>query len=79
MQDNGPKHVSHRAQDVFEDNGVNWWRTPPKSPDLNPIENLWHKLKEHLRAKVKPRTLEQLKGDQSILADCRCVQMQEIH
>lgn len=29
--------------------------TPPESPDLNPIENLWHELKEYLRAKVKPR------------------------
>ncbi len=61
MQDNDPKQVSRRAQKFFEDNNVNWWRTPPESPDLNPIENLWHELKEFLRAKVKPHTLAELK------------------
>lgn len=45
MQDNDPKHTSRRAQKFFEDNNINWWRTPPESPDANPIENLWHELK----------------------------------
>ena len=45
MQDNDPKHTSHRAQSFFEENRINWWRTPPESPDANPIENLWHELK----------------------------------
>ena len=60
MQDNDPKHVSWRAKAFFEENEINWWRTPPESPDLNPIENLWHELKEHLRAKVKPRNQHEL-------------------
>ena len=33
---------------------------PPESPDLNPIENLWHKLKEYIKREVKPTTKEQL-------------------
>ncbi len=45
MQDNDPKHTSRAAQKFFAENGVNWWRTPPESPDANPIENLWHELK----------------------------------
>lgn len=45
MQENDPKHTSRRAQKFFEDNNINWWRTPPESPDTNPIENLWHELK----------------------------------
>ena len=45
MQDNDPKHTSRRAQEFFADRGINWWRTPPESPDANPIENLWHELK----------------------------------
>ncbi len=37
MQDNDPKHTSRRAQQFFTENTVNWWRTPPESPDANPI------------------------------------------
>ena len=45
MQDNDPKHTSLRARQFFEQNNINWWKTPPESPDANPIENLWHELK----------------------------------
>ena len=62
LQDNDPKHVSCCAWTFYEENNVNWWQTPPKSLDLNPIENLWHELKENLRAKVKPRNLAELKA-----------------
>ena len=34
--------------------------TPPESPDLNPIENLWHELKEFIRREVKPTSKEEL-------------------
>ena len=60
MQDNDPKHTSGRAQKWIENEGINWWRTPPESPDPNPIENLWHELKEYLRRVVKPKTKAQL-------------------
>ena len=53
MQDNDPKHTSRLANDFFRDNDINWWRTPPESPDCNPIENLWHEMKEYLRREVK--------------------------
>ena len=51
MQDNDPKHVSKLAKEFLRTNGVNWWTTPPESPDANPIENLWHELKEFIRRK----------------------------
>ena len=60
MQDNDPKHTSRAAQQFYANAGINWWRTPPESPDMNPIENLWHELKEFIRGKIKPRNKEQL-------------------
>ena len=41
--------------------GHNWWPTPPESPDLNPIENIWGSLKHYLRTSYKPRNLQDLK------------------
>ena len=38
MQDDDPKHTSRYAQEFFEEKWINWWQTPPESPDLNPIE-----------------------------------------
>ena len=55
MQDNDPKHTSKLGQQFLRDNKITWWKTPPESPDLNPIENLWHELKEFLRREVKPK------------------------
>ena len=60
MQDNDSKHTSRVAKAFFEENSINWWRTPPESPDLNPIEDLWHKLKFYLESRVKPRTKQEL-------------------
>ena len=44
QQDNDPKHTSRYANNFFNDDNVFWWETPPESPDLNPIELLWHEL-----------------------------------
>ena len=60
MQDNDPKHTSRAAQQFYNHAGINWWRTPPESPDMNPIENLWHELKEFIRREVKPSTKDEL-------------------
>ena len=39
-QDNDPKHVSKSTVQFMKENNINHWRSPPESPDLNPIENL---------------------------------------
>ena len=60
MKDNDPKHTSKYAQDYYQRAGINWWKTPAESPDLNPIENLWHEFKEYIRREVKPKVKEEL-------------------
>lgn len=60
MADNDPKHTSGAALDILDEMDVFWWQTPAQSPDLNPIENMWHELKEFLRREVKPTTKKEL-------------------
>ena len=60
MQDNDPKHTSNFAQDFIVDHVINWWKTRAESPDLNPIENIWHELKEFSRREVKRTTKQEL-------------------
>ena len=60
MQNNDTKHTSRQAKAFFEDNNINWWPTLLESPDLNPIEDMWHELKFYLETKVKPHTKKEL-------------------
>ena len=60
MQDSDPKHCSRAAQRFYYEVDINWWRTPPESPDLNPIENLWHELKDYLHGVIKPKNKQEL-------------------
>lgn len=62
FHDNDPKHSSYLIEDFFEEKNVNWWPTPPESPDLNPIELVWGSMKQYLRTHYKPRNLEELKN-----------------
>lgn len=41
QQDNAPSHSSGATKSWFEANEVTVMYWPPRSPDLNPIENLW--------------------------------------
>ena len=48
MQDNAPIHNAKKVRLWFEFHGVEMMEWPPYSPDLNPIEQLWYRLKELL-------------------------------
>ena len=61
-QDNDPKYSSKYIEEFLKQRGVNWWYTPPESPNLNPIELVWGSLKQYLRSHYKPKNLEQLKA-----------------
>ncbi|CAF1083718.1 unnamed protein product [Brachionus calyciflorus] len=50
-QDNDPKHNSLLCRNFLDLNGVSWIKSPPKSPDLNPIELVWNELKNFVRKK----------------------------
>lgn len=59
-QDNDPKHKAKAVQDWLKSNCPNLIVTPPQSPDLNPIENLWSFLELKVRNHVI-KNREQLK------------------
>ena len=43
-QDNDPKHKSKLCMNYLSNRNINLVSPPAQSPDLNPIENLWHYL-----------------------------------
>jgi transposase len=57
VMDNLPVHKSRRVADAIQAAGCTLVFLPPYSPDLNPIENLWSKVKAILR-KAAARTFE---------------------
>ena len=48
------------AQVFYVEKGINWFRISSELPDMNPIENVLHKLKEFISHEVKPTTKDQL-------------------
>lgn len=59
FMDNVPLHKQDEIEDLVEACGAFIFFLPPYSPDFNPIENCWSKIKTILRS-LKPRTLEEL-------------------
>ena len=51
MQDNAPCHRSRRTMGWFDEAEIEVLEWPGNSPDLNPIENLWHVAKMKLQGK----------------------------
>jgi transposase len=62
VMDNLPAHKAERVRAVLEAAKVKYRYLPAYSPDLNPIEPCWSKLKQRLRAKAV-RTIEMLEAE----------------
>jgi transposase len=59
IMDRHPVHYAQLTQDYLEGNGVTFIYLPAYSPELNPIEEAFSKIKALIK-KQKPRTLEAL-------------------
>lgn len=59
VADNLSPHKMPGVREAIEMRGAQLWFLPPYSPDMNPIEKMWSKIKAFLR-KVKARTEEAL-------------------
>jgi transposase len=57
--DNLASHKSQAAQAFAESRSAGYLFLPAYSPDLNPIEKMWGKVKQILRS-IKARTQEEL-------------------
>lgn len=57
VADNLGSHKGHRVRQVLRKAGIKLFFLPPYSPDLNPIEQVFSKLKRLLR-KANERTIE---------------------
>jgi transposase len=60
--DNVGAHKPHRIRELVEAAGARLLFLPPYSPDLNPIEFGWSKLKGILVRRAKRRALSGMKG-----------------
>ena len=57
--DNLSSHKGDEIRRMIEAVGCELWLLPPYSPDFNPIEKMWSKVKEFLRS-AKARCTEEL-------------------
>jgi transposase len=62
VMDNLGAHKVNGVEDLIRARGAQVLYLPPYSPDLNPIEKAWSKIKQLLRSR-RPRTAEALQQD----------------
>jgi transposase len=75
IMDNLATHKIHGVQEAIHSRGARLLYLPPYSPDFNPIEPMWSKIKQMLRSRA-PRTdtelLEAAKGAFQAISTADC-------
>lgn len=71
IMDNLSAHKNHTVAKCIKECGADLLYLPPYSPDLNPIENMWSKVKQLLRG-MEARTDETLEDGIAAALDSVC-------
>lgn len=67
--DNASFHKSVKIKELIHHAGCQLLYLPPYSPDFNPIEHYWHKIKTAIRKKMRDGKIALEEAMSSILAD----------
>ena len=59
LQDGDPSQNSKKANDAMHAIGARKFSIPPRSPDINPIENIFHLIKSKLNSDAIEKNIEQ--------------------
>ena len=59
QQDNNPKHTSRWAHNYFQENHINWWKTPAQTSTL--LKMSGGQMKNYLQSIVKPKNTHKLR------------------
>lgn len=62
VQDNAPIHISKLVKEFMKEQQFKFMEYPPKSPDLNPMENIWKLLSDYVYQENQPNNHNELRS-----------------
>jgi hypothetical protein len=78
QQDSAPCHTAKLVKRWFAQKNIPLFPHPPNSPDLSPLEPVWHELKQRIRARRRrPTTVAELR--EAILEEWDAMLMEDIN